>query len=135
MARGTVALERYNIVSGGVSAGTVADMPETGWWWSTAEPGRGYFAEIQGSTLFLSGYMYDSRGQATWFVSQNSMTEPLTYQGSLQEFAGGQTLTGAYQAPTTSTDRGSLTIQFTSATDGVVTFPGGSQIALTRYRF
>lgn len=132
---GTVALERYNIVSGGVSAGTVADMPETGWWWSTAEPGRGYFAEIQGSTLFPSGYMYDSHGQATWFVSQNSMTEPLTYQGSLQEFAGGQTLTGAYQAPTTSTDRGSLTIQFTSATDGVVTFPGGSQIALTRYRF
>lgn len=132
---GTVALQRFDIVTSGVAAGPVADAPETGWWWNASEPGRGYFAEIQGSTLFLSGYMYDSRGQATWFVTQNVLTEPLTYQGSLLEYAGGQTLTGAFQLPAGPVSRGAVTIQFTSATDGTMTLPNGASIALTRYRF
>lgn len=132
---GAVSLQRFNIVSGGVAAGADADAPETGWWWNAAESGRGYFVEIQGSTLFLSGYMYDSRGQATWFVTQNTLSEPLTYQGTLMEYGGGQTLTGTYRPVTSSTGRGSVTIQFTSATDGVIILPDGSQISLTRYRF
>lgn len=132
---GTVELVRYDIVSGGVAAGATADAPETGWWWSSAEPGRGYFAELQGSTLFLSGYMYDGRGQATWFVSTGVMTETLLYQGTLLGYSGGQTLTGAYQAATYSGSLGSVTIQFSSATDGVLTLPNGSRVALTRYRY
>jgi murein DD-endopeptidase MepM/ murein hydrolase activator NlpD len=132
---GTIAIQRFNIVSGGVSAGATADAPETGWWWNASESGRGYFAEIQGSTLFLSAYMYGSTGAAVWYVTQNTLTAPLTYQGRILQYGGGQTLTGSYQAPTLSGDLGQVTIQFSSATDATLTLPNGTQIALTRYRF
>jgi hypothetical protein len=63
------------------------------------------------------------------------LTAPLTYQGRLTQYAGGQTLTGSYQAPTSSSDQGAVTIQFSSATDATLTLPNGTRVALTRYRF
>jgi hypothetical protein len=132
---GTIAISRYNIVSGGVTQGAPADAPESGWWWNASESGRGFFMEIQGSTMFLSAYMYGDSGQANWSVAANAMTTPRTFQGTLTEYSGGQTLTGTYQAPTRSVNRGTVTIVFTSKTTATMTLPNGTQIPLTRFRF
>ncbi|MBI3499935.1 MAG: peptidoglycan DD-metalloendopeptidase family protein [Proteobacteria bacterium] len=132
---GTIPIQRFDIVSGGVATGPTNDAPETGWWWSAAESGRGYFAEIQGSTLFLSTYMYNAAGQPVWYVTENTLTAPLTYQGRLLEYAGGQALTGSYRSPSLAGDRGAVVVQFTSDTDGILTLPNGRPIRLTRYRF
>jgi hypothetical protein len=48
---------------------------------------------------------------------------------------GGQTLTGAYQPATGVSDVGSLTIQFSSPTAGMLTLPNGRQIPIQRFSF
>lgn len=132
---GTIPITRYEIVSGGVVLGPNSGMPQKGWWWSSVESGRGYFLEVQGSTLFLAAYMYDSSGQAVWYISQGAMTSTSLYSGSLTEFRGGQTLGGTYNEPTSSSSVGSISIQFSSQTTATMTLPNGSQVALTRYTF
>ncbi len=132
---GTIGISRYDAVTGGVTRGAPADAPETGWWWNEAESGRGFFMETQGATMFLSAYMYGASGQANWYVAANAMTTPRVFQGALTEFSGGQTLTGAYQAPTGSVSRGTVTITFSSRTAAVMTLPNGTQVPLTRFTF
>ena len=134
-AGGTIPIARYDIVTGGVTSGAAAGMPQKGWWWSSAESGRGYFLEVQGSTLFLAAYMYDSTGQAVWYISLGAMTSTSLYTGTLTEFRGGQTLGGAYNATTSSSSVGAITLQFSSQTAATLTLPNGQQVALTRYTF
>jgi photosystem II stability/assembly factor-like uncharacterized protein len=132
---GTVPIARYDIVTGGVTSGANSGMPQKGWWWSSSESGRGYFMEVQGSTLFLATYMYDSTGQAVWYISLGAMTSTSLYTGTLTEFSGGQTLGGSYNAPTSSSSQGTITLSFSSQTTATLTLPNGSIVALTRYTF
>ena len=132
---GTINISRYDAVTGGVTQGVSVDAPETGWWWNASESGRGFFMEIQGTTMFLSAYIYGDSGQANWYVAANAMTTPRSFQGTLTEFSGGQTLTGTYQAPTASVSRGTVTIAFSSRTTAVMTLPNGTQVPLTRFAF
>ena len=134
-AGGTIPLTRYNIVSGGVAAGAAAGMPQKGWWWNSAEGGRGYFIEVQNSTMFFAAYMYDSTGQATWYISNGAMTSTSLFTGTLTEFRGGQTLGGTYNATTSSSSAGTITLQFSSQTAATMTLPNGQQVSLTRYSF
>jgi hypothetical protein len=54
---GTVPIERFNIVAGGVNAPVSPAAPQTGWWWNPAEGGRGYTIEVQNGTLYMAGYI------------------------------------------------------------------------------
>ncbi|MBM3535887.1 MAG: hypothetical protein FJX60_22985 [Alphaproteobacteria bacterium] len=132
---GTISIARYDIVTGGVTAGPNAGMPQKGWWWGSTESGRGYFIEVQGSTLFLASYMYDSTGQAVWYISPGAMTSTSLYSGTLTEYRGGQVLGGSYNAPTTSSNVGTITLSFSSQTTATLTLPNGNTVALTRYTF
>ncbi len=49
-------------------------------------------------------------------------------------YSGGQTLTGSYQAPTQGASPGNISITFTDASDGTLTWPGGT-IPITRFSF
>src|SRR5580658_5202911 len=73
--------------------------PASGYWWNPAESGRGFVIEIQGSQMFMAGFLYAVNGEATWVASVGPMTTPTQYSGQLITYKGGQTLTGAYQAP------------------------------------
>ncbi len=133
---GTVGLERFNIVAGGVAAPPKANVPESGWWWNANESGRGYFIEWQDGTAFIAGYMYDDAGNPVWYLTSGATTDPLRYTGTWGSFANGQTLTGPYRPATqVNANVGPVTIQFTSATTANLTLPGGRTVALTRFRF
>ncbi|MBM3545985.1 MAG: hypothetical protein FJX54_03450 [Alphaproteobacteria bacterium] len=132
---GTIPIARYDIVTGGVTTGPGAGMPQKGWWWASSESGRGYFMEVQGTTLFLASYMYDATGQAVWYVSLGEMTSTTAYTGTLTEFRGGQTLAGSYNAPVASVNVGTISLSFSSQTTAALTLPSGQQVALTRYTF
>ena len=132
---GTIPITRYDIVTGGVTAGPDAGMPQKGWWWSPSESGRGYFMEAQGSTLFLASYMYDGTAQAVWYISLGAMTSTSHYVGALTEFRGGQTLAGSYNAPVASVNVGTISLSFSSQTTATLTLPNGQSVELVRYTF
>jgi hypothetical protein len=132
---GSVPIQRFDIVAGGAAAGPAAGMPQTGWWWNPNESGRGFFMEVQGTTMFLAGFMYDTQGRPTWYTSSGAMTGTTLYQGRLLQYAGGQTLTGSYMPPSSSADAGAITVQFSSTTGAVITLPNGTMDTLTRFAF
>jgi len=105
----------------------LAIQPAAGYWWNPAEPGRGFVIEIQASKLFMAGFLYSASGEATWVASTGPMSSATQYSGALFTDAGGQTLTGAYKGPPTSTAAlGTISIDFTSASQATLTWPGGS---------
>lgn len=136
---GTLALQRYDIVAGGAGAAIPAGTPEAGWWWSSAEGGRGYSIEIQNGTMFLAGYMYDatSTGNPIWYASgPTRMSNASTYVGTWQEYGKGQTLSGAYKlAQVVNNNVGSIKVEFTSTKTAILTLPNGKRLSIERYKF
>lgn len=120
-------------VSAGLSIGATEAAPENGWWWNAAESGRGFFIERQGGVLFMAGYFYEADGRGTWLVSTGDGSNPDAYTGRLLAVSGGQTLVGDYRTPT-EIDVGATSLQFSDATHGVLTWPGGS-IPIQRQRW
>jgi hypothetical protein len=113
------------VVAAGLSSSASAN-PASGYWFNPAESGRGFVIEIQGSTMFMAGFLYATSGEATWVASVGPMTSATQYSGSLITYNGGQTLTGAYQVPSLAPSLGSISIAFTSDTQGRITWPGGT---------
>lgn len=105
--------------------GFAQTWPESGWWWTPSESGRGVYIEQQGNTLFMAIYFYDTDGRPTWLVSAGGFSDPMNYTGRLLSVGGGQTLMGDYKAPT-EVDAGEVTLSFTDRTHGTMTWPGGA---------
>ena len=100
--------------------------PQTGWWWNPLEGGRGFSIEVQGNNLFFAAFHYEASGRATWNVSPG----PVSLNGSfftsdLYSVAGGQTLGGPYHAAN-ATKAGAITLTFSDASHGTMTWPGGT---------
>ena len=108
--------------------------PAAGYWWNPVQGGRGFVIEIQGTTMFMAGFLYATSGEATWVASSGPMTSPTQYSGSLITYTGGQTLTGAYQMPSPTPPLGTLAITFTASNQGTLTWPGGT-IPIQRFDF
>jgi hypothetical protein len=98
----------------------------SGWWWNPAEPGRGFFLEQQGTSLFVAGYLYADSGRATWVSSNLNATAANDYSGALAAFSGGQTLSGAWQQNTAQASPGALRLQFADPLHASLTWPGGT---------
>lgn len=126
---GRSTLERFVFGSG------AAALPESGWWWNGAESGRGFSIETQGNAIFMAGFMYDAAGNPVWYVAQGTVASN-AFAGAWQQFANGQSLTGAYRAPIVlDSNVGALTLAFTGARTANLTLPGGRVIPLTRFEF
>jgi hypothetical protein len=102
--------------------------PQSGWWWNPAEGGRGFSLEVQGSNMFFASYLYDASGRSTWYAAGGALTlEGSLFHGrKLESYAGGQTMDGAYRAPTGPALGGDLTLAFNDATHGTLVWPGGT---------
>ena len=112
---------------------TARATPGTGYWWNPAESGRGFVIEIQGSNMFMAGFLYGSDGKSTWVASNGPMSSPTQYTGPLITYQGGQTLNGAYQAPSlVSPPFGNISITFINDTNATLTLPGGSVVPIQR---
>jgi hypothetical protein len=107
--------------------------PKTGWWWNTAEGGRGYSIEVAGNHLFYAAYLYDLSGRSTWYVaSGNTSLDGSLFTGSLDAYARGQSLGGSYRGPGPAVSAGTLTLAFADATHGTMIWPGGT-VAIERF--
>jgi hypothetical protein len=114
---GTVAIERYNFQSPQPATFT----PFVGWWWNPAESGRGMSVELQGQHMFIGLYMYEEDGRPVWYVADAMMTTPTRFVAPLLQFANGQTMSGAYRAPTAPRTVGTLTMDFSGPDRATVT--------------
>jgi hypothetical protein len=139
---GSLAIQRYDIVSGGVTAGSATGDPVKGWWYSATEGGSGYFLETQGAdrTLYMAAYMYDSDGSAVWYVAGGALQSGafgagLTFSGTLSEYRDGLTLEGSWRMPSVAATHGTVSIQFIGTQNATLTLPSGRQVSLTRYPF
>ena len=133
---GSVPIERMNLVPGGLAAAPQANQPETGWWWNPQESGRGFFIEWQKGFADLAGYMYDDQGNPVWYISVFETPNPRTFAGAWWTFANGQSMSGAYKAPTqTSNNVAPVTIQFGTPDTAIMTLPNGRTTNLVRQRF
>ncbi|MCU6434920.1 hypothetical protein LPB67_14175 [Undibacterium sp. Jales W-56] len=134
---GTISIERFNIVPGGVNAEVPANTPEAGWWWNPDEGGRGFSVEIQNGNMFLAGYMYDNLGNPIWYASgPMKMTDAATYEGVWQQYGNGQTLTGSYKpAIVVAANAGRVIIRFSDKRNAVLTLPNNKNIPITRFTF
>ena len=103
---------------------TLSNTPRAGVWWNPAEGGRGFVIEGQGSNLFMGAFLYDGSGRATWYAAGGGMNGD-TFIASLTPYSGGQTLTGAYKPSTAGASPGNVSITFTDASNGTLTWPGG----------
>jgi len=120
----------------GFRNGTVAPItPASGWWWNASEGGRGYSIEVANGRMFFAVYTYAADGTALWYISTGTMTDSTTYTGTLQQYAGGQTLGGSYQPATYLGSVGTIQIYFGASNSAYVVFPGGSGTAITRFDF
>ena len=103
------------------------EPPETGWWWNTAEGGRGYSMEVRGNSIFFAAFHYDVSGRSTWHVA----TGPTSLDGSLYSnkplyaVSGGQTLGGAYAGKPNVIEMGKITLAFADKRTGTMIWPGG----------
>ena len=107
-------------------ADDVPFQPQAGWWWNPDESGRGYSLEVQDSTLFLTGFMYDAGGNPQWYLAAGPMTTDRHFESDLMQFSGGQTMSGPYQAPGEPQRVGRMTIDFDAVDQATITLSDGA---------
>lgn len=105
-------------------------QPRTGWFWNPAEGGRGFAIERQGSQLFVAGFMYETTGESTWYVSTMNQQPDGSYRGDFLRYTGGQSLLGTYKQaqPTT---YATATASFDSSTTGQLSVTSSGSNATT----
>ncbi len=114
------------------AAGTV---PQNGWWYNTAESGRGYFIEVQGSQVFIATYMYRPDGSAVWyFAGPTAMaTTSSVSSTTLYEVANGPTFSNPTVTNGAATAAGSISMTFSDSKNGMISLNGGTPFAITRF--
>jgi hypothetical protein len=110
---------------------------QTGVWWNPLESGRGYFIESQGDKVSIGSYMYDDAGEPVWYTTTASVQiDGRTSGGPLLQFAGGQSLGGAYKAPSLANGNvGFISLVASSNTTATLYLSNGRVMPLTRYYF
>jgi len=110
-----------------------AQAKQTGWYWSPQESGRGFFIEEDAGAVYMAAFHFGAAGDATWFVGLGRH-DGNALQSPMHTFANGQTLTGAYVAPTSTPSPGNLRLDFAAPGAVTLTWPGGV-VPLTRFPF
>ncbi|MBM3532196.1 MAG: hypothetical protein FJX60_04070 [Alphaproteobacteria bacterium] len=114
-------------------------MPESGWWWSDSESGRGYAIEVADGRLMFAAYMYRPDGTSVWYVANGAIIGS-EFSAALTEYRGGGTL-ARWQAASLLGDVATIRITFTSSTTATLRWNGsdfgsdGVTTAIRRYSF
>jgi|GEM_PF-1328918 len=131
---GSVNIERFEFVEGGVKSPITGFTPESGWWWNPTEGGRGFAIEIQNNSMFMASFLYDDAGNPVWNVSTGPMASPNQFVGDWLQYANGQSLTGSYKSPqVVNAKAGQVRVNFSDSTHATMTLPNGRIIPLERF--
>lgn len=118
-----------------------AGQPETGWYYSAIQGGRGYFVEAQGNTLQVTTLGYDGdyrNSNAFWpYTSGNTVAAAAGVQlnAPLIFCTGGVTITGTGGNPACQSTGINMPVSFDTPYRASVTLPSQWALPLTRYQF
>jgi hypothetical protein len=119
-------------------------LPESGFYWNPAEPGRGYAIEIQDRFLFITVYTYTEETnsalrEALWFFAAGDLTpgqsgNSLVYRFSDEMFISseGQCLECAFSDSVSTATGRPMNITFTSLTSATLVI-NGETIPIQRF--
>lgn len=134
---------RRALIAAGALLGTTqafALFPQQGMWTVGSEldgkPGRGVQIDRQGGrTLILTYFGYRADGSSMFLQASGALKGGKTFNGELTEFKNGRTLAGAQQSGEVSQVAGPVSIEFDTATTGVITLPGEQPQRFSRFQF
>lgn len=121
-----------------------AFTPETGWWWNPDESGRGFNIEVQDNRISIAAYVYEEDGSPVWLLAAGFLRgyggdgppAPYFFSKNLYRFEDGQCIGCPYSAPEQiKDDAGTIRVDFTSRTTGVITWDDGSTTPIQRHNF
>lgn len=106
--------------------------PEPGFWapnvageFLTSGSGIGFMIERQGGTLAMTTNAYTLGGNSAWYLSAGALGRS-HFNGDLLRSLGGQPLWGTYRGPQSVEPAGSVDIEFSSNSTGVVWYAKAS---------
>ncbi len=109
------------------AAAATVGGPTMGLWWNADESGRGYEIDLQGDTMIVTTYVYESSGDPIWYLSSGTYDHDTgVFQSTYDIFANGQCFGCPYAAPDHTGDAGPITITFHTNQTATLTYPGGS---------
>jgi hypothetical protein len=91
-------------------------------WWNANESGWGLSITQQFSTLFAAWFTYDAQGKAIWYVVPNCPVSGTGCTGAIYQVTAGEPLTTAWNGTNSPTVVGSMTLAFTDAARGTMTY-------------
>lgn len=122
-------LDRVQVLSAGIT-------PSAGLWAIDAEkngePGRGFTIEVRNGVLVLTVFAYDASGGDAFYQAAGAMTGN-NFTGTLNYYRNGTSLGGTFKSAVLAGSAGTVTIDFTSATQGTITLPGESAKTFSKF--
>lgn len=76
-----------------------AGFAATGWWQGCNMAGRDFALEASSNGVYLGYTAFDATGYLRWYVMAGALSGSNSWAGPVEEFGGGQTFGGPYQAP------------------------------------
>jgi hypothetical protein len=132
-------VKKWLAIAGFLSASIAhAFMPQSGAWIingeRNGEPGRGFVLDAQNNLLGVQVFAYESNGAPTFYLASgilqnNRLTAPLI------RYTGGRYFGSGPRNAVTAGSPGDLKIRFTSGITGYITFPGETEVAISRFNF
>ncbi|MDD0815248.1 hypothetical protein PSQ39_11455 [Curvibacter sp. HBC28] len=115
-----------------------AFMPQAGVWIVTAEengkPGRGMGIDVQNDIFAMQVYAYDDDGRPSFFTAVGALADNQISTEMMRHEGGPSFASGPRQAVTVGSV-GRVSLRFTDALSGFVTFPGEMEKAISRLNF
>lgn len=108
--------------------------PETGWWWASSEPGRGYSIELKNGRVFIASYAYRGDGSPAWYLSSGTW-DGQSLSTSLDEYEGGQSLWSGWRPAARRGTVATATLTFSTPTRGSIAWSDGRVSSIERFMF
>ncbi len=112
-----------------LAANPITAPVANGLWVNPSVSGQYYLVEQSGNKVFFANLGYGSDTVPTWSIATETALGTSGYAGSLSLLANGQTLAGAFQAPSVVATLGTTSLVPATSTSGTITLPTGSATA------
>ena len=115
-----------------------AFMPATGIWGIDSEmngtPGRGFNIEVENEVMVFTYYGYRADGSSVFYLAAGAVTNNV-FTAALTDYRGGTPIGASYRSATAQGSAGNVSIRFSNGLKGVLTLPGESPKAVSKFSF